>query len=277
MKYVIIYSVIIMKLVEKKCPNCGAPLSFKTNDNEITCNYCKKEFVIEKEDPTLEDLFDESNYVLNYMEDIGKTAIIAKIIFIVIFIIAFCGIGFTIYKLASEQMNSSEKLNQTNPNNDTSFIDNFFSNKNQETKNYIQKYNEIDESTLNILKSNGKDKLEDSIASHKEHFMPEITNSWEYTGSYFLHKENNSKLYLIYKITYNIDNQNVDYYSTAIVNKLEKKNDKVVYSNIIVDNPMKHLKEIKSTFGYESIEKIYNNIISNQKGDYQVEKIDNVF
>ncbi len=38
-----------MKLIEKKCPNCGASLSFNSNDKEVTCKYCNVSFEIEKE------------------------------------------------------------------------------------------------------------------------------------------------------------------------------------------------------------------------------------
>lgn len=45
-----------MKLVEKKCPNCGASLSFNSTDKEVTCNYCKVSFEIERD---VEDLIDK--------------------------------------------------------------------------------------------------------------------------------------------------------------------------------------------------------------------------
>lgn len=38
-----------MKLIEKKCPNCGASLSFNDNDNSCICEYCKRIFEIERE------------------------------------------------------------------------------------------------------------------------------------------------------------------------------------------------------------------------------------
>jgi DNA-directed RNA polymerase subunit RPC12/RpoP len=36
-----------MKIVEKKCPNCGANLEFKKGDTEVVCEYCKKKYLIE--------------------------------------------------------------------------------------------------------------------------------------------------------------------------------------------------------------------------------------
>lgn len=35
-----------MKLIEKKCPNCGASLEFNDNDRSCKCVYCKRGFEI---------------------------------------------------------------------------------------------------------------------------------------------------------------------------------------------------------------------------------------
>ena len=38
-----------MRLVEKKCPNCGADLEFDENAKSCKCNYCKRSFEIERD------------------------------------------------------------------------------------------------------------------------------------------------------------------------------------------------------------------------------------
>ena len=38
-----------MKIIEKKCPNCGAGLEFNENDKSCRCEYCKRSFEIERE------------------------------------------------------------------------------------------------------------------------------------------------------------------------------------------------------------------------------------
>lgn len=75
-----------MKLVEKKCPNCGASLKFNKEDTSITCNYCKAVFDIEK-DPT-EEVAEE--FVLHFktVRKMSKTIIIfTMVIFVVILLI----------------------------------------------------------------------------------------------------------------------------------------------------------------------------------------------
>lgn len=38
-----------MKLVERKCPNCGAKIIFNKEDKEAKCNYCNSSFSVEKD------------------------------------------------------------------------------------------------------------------------------------------------------------------------------------------------------------------------------------
>lgn len=37
-----------MKIIEKNCPSCGASVKFNENEQKGICEYCKKEFLIEK-------------------------------------------------------------------------------------------------------------------------------------------------------------------------------------------------------------------------------------
>ena len=36
-----------MKIIEKKCPNCGANLKFKAGERNAVCESCRREFIIE--------------------------------------------------------------------------------------------------------------------------------------------------------------------------------------------------------------------------------------
>lgn len=44
-----------MKLIEKECPNCGASLSFTKEDTSCKCEYCKREFEIERDENKKKD------------------------------------------------------------------------------------------------------------------------------------------------------------------------------------------------------------------------------
>lgn len=39
-----------MKIVNVTCPHCGAKLQTASNTKMLTCDYCKRDFTVEKED-----------------------------------------------------------------------------------------------------------------------------------------------------------------------------------------------------------------------------------
>ena len=81
-----------MKLVEKKCPNCGADLKFDKEDTEIRCKYCDTCYEIQR-DASLDDLvknvFDANDFILHrkMINRVGKGIFIfAGIMFVFIFV-----------------------------------------------------------------------------------------------------------------------------------------------------------------------------------------------
>ena len=81
-----------MRLVEKKCPNCGAKLSFEKTDKEVTCKYCNRSYEIER-DANLNDLlgedFDPREFVLKNFKTINKTGKFITIFSVCVFIFIF--------------------------------------------------------------------------------------------------------------------------------------------------------------------------------------------
>ena len=56
-----------MKLVEKKCPKCGADLSFSKDSKEVTCTYCKSSFTVEKDKMDLiNEMIDPEAFKLHF-------------------------------------------------------------------------------------------------------------------------------------------------------------------------------------------------------------------
>ena len=53
-----------MRLIEKKCPNCGANLEFDENDKSCKCQYCKRSFEIERDTDNL----DKFNLIYDKMQ-----------------------------------------------------------------------------------------------------------------------------------------------------------------------------------------------------------------
>ena len=55
-----------MRLIEKECPNCGAGLHFNKEDTTCKCEYCKREFEIER-DTEKKKISDQ--YILNELKN----------------------------------------------------------------------------------------------------------------------------------------------------------------------------------------------------------------
>lgn len=83
-----------MKIIEKKCPNCGANIKFKVGEHDARCEKCRREFAIEyDEDVDLKhaigEISAESIRLANSMAGhINENMKIFRIVFFVIFGIA---------------------------------------------------------------------------------------------------------------------------------------------------------------------------------------------
>ena len=89
-----------MKLIEKKCPNCGASLEFSETDKSCKCQYCHRAFEIERDnDSTVKDLAQQFN--LSELEKpakvVGGVAIAMYSIFAILFLVVAIFIGTSIY------------------------------------------------------------------------------------------------------------------------------------------------------------------------------------
>jgi len=74
-----------MKLIEKKCPNCGANLKFENNSKEVTCNYCNATFIIDRENSKMHDEF-SSEFINLQRKNVKR---ISNVVFIFSFVIFF--------------------------------------------------------------------------------------------------------------------------------------------------------------------------------------------
>lgn len=81
-----------MKLIEKKCPNCGAELKFDKDSTEVKCNYCDTSYIIQKDadlNSIAKDIFDANDFILHrkMISNFGKGIIVFSfIVFIFIFV-----------------------------------------------------------------------------------------------------------------------------------------------------------------------------------------------
>jgi uncharacterized membrane protein YvbJ len=91
-----------MKLVEKKCPNCGADLKFDKDDTEVTCKYCETSYEIQR-DADLNDLvknvFDANDFILHrkMIKNVSKGIIIFSCIMFIFIFVVFLIMFFNIF------------------------------------------------------------------------------------------------------------------------------------------------------------------------------------
>ena len=75
-----------MRLIQKKCPNCGANLEFDKDDSDVTCSYCNAKYIIEKE-KNIENIIDPNQFILR-QEEARAISKVLIVIFCIIFIFA---------------------------------------------------------------------------------------------------------------------------------------------------------------------------------------------
>ena len=107
-----------MKIVEKKCPNCGANLDFKVGERDVTCAHCRRKYAVEYDGVDFSKLSEDA---VNALKDIDINLIkpfakFFKVYAGIIFGIAIVGIIFVftilIFSFKSERQMNEEYQQQ---------------------------------------------------------------------------------------------------------------------------------------------------------------------
>ena len=88
-----------MKLIQKKCPNCGANLEFDKEDKEVNCKYCNTTFLIDKDDNNLLDALNPEFFNLQ-RKRVQRMSSIVFIFSFIIFIIIIMVFVFTFFRIS---------------------------------------------------------------------------------------------------------------------------------------------------------------------------------
>ena len=251
-----------MKLVEKKCPNCGGSLKFSFQDKETTCEFCGRCFEIERDDSLDEDneeIFNASNYKLTEeQKKAAKTALgvfaafqAIQIIPIIIFAVFFIGVvGFGIYK-SGVAGNSCHDC--------------------------ITKFSEIDDDFIQDIHENTIKELKEeaSYASFKNAVkdMQNIGMYLEISKKTFNTFYDNA-IIDVYKVTYNDDKE---LYGAVRYKDLKKVDGKISLNfKGTVLFPSKAVG-MSIYFGYDSLKDLYNNEIRPNLGKYKIVSTGDVY
>ena len=239
-----------MRLIEKECPNCGAGLHFTKDDTTCKCEYCKREFEIER-DPEQKRLVDQ--FSLNELKTPLKLfsyltfgsfishAIIMVIMFIIIIVVAF---------------NLIRGLGDSN----SMFNSNAY---------YVTSANDLSNSDYNTIDINSSIAINRATMGNTNGFVNK--GSFKREKLYIISKKKRNYIIPVYKATYSYySNSDIKYdvYMAVIYKNVRSKNNSIAYT---LDDPevvdtIYNFNEGGYTYGYDSIESLYNDIIKYYEG-----------
>lgn len=262
-----------MKLVQRKCPSCGATLSFDENAKEVTCEYCKQKITIEREEN--KDNFDTTDFslrVAKYYEEkksnYGKKIALVIVTIFGIFIIL---LGFFVVndETRKELEKEKEAINQQEEY------------KQQNIREYGISISDIDDKSLELFHKETKKELSD-----ESDFLPGDSKEteWEYVGMYLLISKDLSKyndrmnmLFDVYKKTYTIKNQKYNAYSARRYDNLKLSNDGIIIHSfkgrgVYIMNSLGSMSYFVN--GYNTLDEFYTKEIREFIGDYDIAATD---
>ena len=102
-----------MKIIEKKCPNCGGNLDFKVGERDVKCESCRRKFAVEY-DADISDLSEKAMDALKAadvsLRPVGRMFIV---IFCAFFVIAAIGITFSIIAMVNSRNEFNKRVEQS--------------------------------------------------------------------------------------------------------------------------------------------------------------------
>ena len=278
-----------MKFVEKKCPNCGAGLKFNDDASDVVCEYCNKTYYIQRDEKKYAKL-DEAHRANAYkfVDEVGKpivkafaaAQIIMMIVPVIMFVVIAGGIGFTIYNFNSSTPENGDLVEDSKD----KWKDEADKAYNEQRAKMVQKISQIDAVSLQTFHDTSSQKLQnyDGSCVHGDY---KLTKDWESVGVYLLvAKESNENiLYDVFKHTYKNKKTGKETTLYATI----KYEDLFLTDNNIVENNYFAWPEVPSynfpgnsfvgAYGYESVEKLYNQLVRSQSGDYIIEASEGLY
>lgn len=237
-----------MKLIEKKCPNCGANLSFDENDKVTKCDYCKREFEIER------DAQDQINLVIG---ETGRSVLkyffishmVIGIISVIIFLVIFGFVIFGIYTGISSTNKSKARENT-----------------------YLTDVNDIENEDYVFLdtKSTIKIRQENSL-------MVDFKQKGDFKREkiYVISNDNGNYLIPVYKGVYTDNETTYTIFTPVIYENVKFDYWGNITSNLgtgKVECPTVYfnLEHSEYSVGYENINDLYNATIKQYEEDYEI-------
>lgn len=240
-----------MKLIEKKCPNCGASLEFGEKDKSCKCSYCHRSFEIEREDGLDSNGNISDQFNLNELKAPLKTAskavagamIGSYIIWGLLFLFGLGFIGFVAFNMFGSS--TYKDVNQFT-NEDFGYFDN---------KAYF---------TIN--------KNDDNLKTYTLNMNPKRQKTYVVYNK----KDKSNIVYVVYKTTYEapFNEEKCIVYVPIKYENLKKKFEQLIFQldNGEVEAPEFYLTSDKSeyTYGYTDVDAFEKDVIDKLEKDNTV-------
>lgn len=249
-----------MRIIEKKCPNCGANLEFNVGDKETKCKYCNTSFIIE-DNNTNENKFSLDNINLKYIKTFTAVHMVITGVIMIIIISTFIFVFYNVFRMITDESKSSE------------FSD-FF----EEVEKQKEKQEEKSKPKLEEISTELDNKFE-KASKESDQKMKGLLTTYELleserVGFYYLKNSVSVKIIYVIKDTYSNGTETKEIYkafnfvgmSIDSISTTPFKNSKVIKFN-----------DMEFTYGYDSLEELYDNSVSNQIVGYKMVATSDVY
>ena len=105
--FVVVYNK-SMKIIEKKCPNCGGNLDFKVGERDVKCESCRRKFAVEYD----ADISDLSEKAMDMLKAADVSLRPVRRVFIVFFCAFFLIVAVAITMSVISMINSRNEFDK---------------------------------------------------------------------------------------------------------------------------------------------------------------------
>lgn len=252
-----------VKLIEKKCPNCGASLEFDETAKSCKCEYCHRAFEIERDNSLdVNDLAEQFN--LNELKGplkVFSTFFLGSyIITFVIALVIFCFIFGMIFFGFKDHSNSMKESGSS------------IVNKKEIIKDVNDLTNEdydhiMNDATVKVVHTGeGKSDTNHSYS---------LNSKLQRESVYVAYKDNSNKIIAILSGTYHDFFHQENTYTVYIPLVYENvKENNIAFSSANIDAPKYYFTPEQDSwvYGYGSLDEAYNAAVKPLENNYKVTK-----
>lgn len=243
-----------MKLIEKKCPNCGASLEFSEIDKSCKCSYCHRAFEIERDNENMDD------YYLKSIE----TSKFAYIPFLIAALVIFCFGFFMFISITNHSNSNNNSFHNSSSNNNIKQVE-YFSKADQLSNSDLE---DIDHDAAMNIKN-----IADGVGGPGHSFVGEGDESRQKV--YVASKDDGNVIIAAYLMKYynmSDNNERFNVYIPIVYENVDKNQFLDKFNSPQVKAPEYFFNADKSNYvkGYSSIDELYNNLVKPLEKDYKI-------